>query len=167
MSLTYVGSLSIAALVPTTFALFASLTPYIQAQLTGNLDMSANLSILPPSLSETVTIAGQILADLQAALALGLTLPSVDLSVSLNAQIAILAAFIASLEALIALGGAAGIDVFTYAGTVNGLGPALTGELANGSPSGGTAFDASNALVLLTRSSATWDSMVTFFGGIA
>ena len=105
--------------------------------------------------------------DLKAALALGLTLPSVDLSVSLEAQISILAAFVASLQALIALGaGSAGIDVFTYDGTVAGLGPALTGELATGAPSGGLPTDHADALVMMTRVSSTWTAMVDFFGGL-
>ena len=167
MSLVYVGSMSLAVLVPTSFALFASLDAGIQAQLTASLAAKANLSVLPPSLEATVTLAAKILADLKAALALGLTLPSVDLSVSLEAQISILAAFVASLQALIALGaGSAGIDVFTYDGTVAGLGPALTGELATGAPSGGLPTDHADALVMMTRVSSTWTAMVDFFGGL-
>ena len=165
MSLQYVGSLSLAELVPTSFALFAQLDVYIQAQLTGAITASLNISILPPTLVATVTVAASILADLQAALALGLTLPSVSLSASLNAQIAILAALVASLNALIALGGGS-IDAFTWSGPVDALGPAVTGELASGAPSGGSPFDASNAMLLLTRSQTTWTAMSSFFGGI-
>lgn len=166
MSLQYVGSLSLAGLIPTSFALFASLNASIQAQLTGQLAMSANLGILPPTLEATIQVAVTVLADLQAALALGITLPSVDLSVSLNAQIVILEALIASLQAVIVLGSAAGIDAWTWDGPVNGLGPALGAALAFGSPSGGLGTDHSNALVLITRVSATWSAMATFFGGI-
>ena len=166
MSLQYVGSLSLAGLIPTSFALFASLDVYIQAQLTGQLAMSVNIGILPPTLEATIAIATTVLADLQAALSLGLTLPSVDLSVSLNAQIAILEALIASLQAIIVLGSAAGIDAWTWDGPVNGLGPALGAALAFGAPSGGFGTDHSNALVLLTRVSATWTAMNAFFGGI-
>lgn len=163
MSLVYVGNLTLAGLIPTSFALFASLDAYIQGELTGQLHMQANLSILPPSISATITIAENILADLQAAIAL--SPPSISLSASLSAQIGILEAFIATLQAILVLSGGS-IDVWTWSGPVNGLGPALTGALAGGAPSGGLPTDPSNALVLLTRSPATWTAMSTFFGGI-
>ena len=168
MSLVYVGSMSLDVLVPTSFALFASLTPSIQAQLTAALGAQANLSIMPLTLQATITVVESILADLKAAAALGLTLPSVDLSVSVQAQITILAAFVATLTALLELtgGASAGIDVFAYDGTVGGLGPALTGALAAGAPSGGLPTDHADAAVLLTRSSATWTAIETFMGGL-
>ena len=169
MSLTYVGSLSIGAIFVSTFAALTALDAKIQAELTASLGMQAHVGVVPGNIAATISLAQSILANLQASATLAP--PSVSLSASVSAQVSALEALIASLTALLALsgagggGGAAGIDVFTWSGPVNGMGAALSAELASGAPSGGSSTDASNALVLLTRSPSTWASLSTFAGG--
>ena len=57
---------------------------------------------------------------------------------------------------------AAGIHSYAFAGAVNAFGGELSAALAGGVP-GGTPAEASNAIVLLTTVSATWDAMAQVF----
>jgi hypothetical protein len=171
MSLQYVGSLSIGAIFPTVFAAFASLDTNIQAQLTGALNMQISVGGIPANVAATIEVAASILANLEASASLAP--PSISLSASLSANIAALESLIASLSILLAFesagegGGAVGIDVFAWSGPVGSFGAAIASALASGAPSGGAPADPSNAFVLLTRSSATWAAMSSFFAGAA
>ncbi len=57
---------------------------------------------------------------------------------------------------------AAGVSAYAYAGTVNELGAAVTGELSGGLP-GGSPTAPCNAIVLVTSLPATWSDMSQLF----
>ena len=156
------GELSLATLIPGAFSLFAQLDVNIQAQLTAAIGVQANLSLVPPSIKLMADLAGSIAAKLAADVALGLSPPSVDLSVSVNAQVSLLLQLQASLTAMIALG-SAGAEVYTWSGPLGQFGPALTTAL--GAIPGATPTDASWGLVLETRVPAAVVQLETFFAG--
>jgi hypothetical protein len=60
---------------------------------------------------------------------------------------------------------ATNVSCFAYSGAVNGLGAAVTTELAAGDPAGGAPTDACHAFVLLTRTPGTWTTMQSLLGG--
>lgn len=173
MSLAYLGSLTLSAAVPAGEACAVAGAAGINAALP---DIAARLAALaafspsPPSFSADLALAGQIITSINAAIALGLTPPS------LSAQLAIVAALVADLQAavlainaqlaivvgfssLLATGGVFG---YAYTGAANGLGAALTTQLATGFP-GGAPGDSSHALVLATTSGGTWTAMQSVF----
>jgi hypothetical protein len=175
VTLDYVGSLSIGGAIPGAATAAAAgaaginlALPDIQARL------AALVAFTPQqgsSFAAQLALAQQIVAGVQAAIALGLSPPS------LSAQIAIVAGLVAALEQAVlavhaqldivldfqALLAAAGIHVYAFAGQADELGPALTGELAAGFPGGTGGNQATNALVLATTVPATWAAMSAVF----
>jgi hypothetical protein len=162
------GSVSIGALVPaigTAQAAIAGAIAPAVAELSAKLAgaISVQLAMTVPALP-TVALAGaaQALASLRAtvnspqgaSLQLGAAVAQIA---SLKAQIAGLQAQLSLAASLGSLAATGGISAYSYDGTVDGLGPALTSEL-----SGGGAAHA-NALVLVTSSPATWSAMRTAF----
>lgn len=149
MSLVYLGSLTTADVCPALPIALASALPRIQAQLAGAINASAQLTLTPPTIFLALELSTQLVANIQASIALGVQVPA--LSVQLN----LLASLILSLEIeLGALGfdlGAAGIHAYAYAGPANGLGPALPSSFP-----GGATTDFTNALVLATSVPASW-----------
>lgn len=173
MPLVYVGELSIGGAVPgaadAAIAGVAGINlalPDIQQRLAALLAWSPT----PVSFTAQLALAQAMVSSVTASIALGLPVPSI------LAQIAIIGALIAELEAAIAavavqLGlitafqvhlGAAGLHVYAYSGPANGLGGAVTVALAGGLPGGGPT-DATNALVLATTIPATWTAMQAVF----
>lgn len=137
----------------------------LNARLNGALALSASLTLHPPTLSGSLDAVIALLASLEAALELGLPGVSFQLEAvakakaALEAQLSLLFEFTASMS-----GG--GAYVYTYSGPGNGLGAALTSELATSWPGGAGSDLPANALVLGTTSGATWTAMSSFFGGI-
>ena len=169
MSLTPLGSLALSAVVPGAAAAAAAgeigieaALPGIQAQLTALASFTPTLDL--GGLSGDITIAGNILADLQAALALGLTPPSLQaqldivagLVLTLNNLVILINAQLQIILDLIALLATAGVDAYAYDGPADQLGAALTAQYAGDT-------DHANALVLVTKIGATWTAMSTLF----
>jgi hypothetical protein len=173
MTLAYVGSLSLADAVPGAAAGAIAgqagingALPDIQARITALAAFSPSFG----SFVADIALANSVIASINVAITAGLSPPSI------GAQLAIVAAMVASLEAtavaidanltivedLLALLATAGVFAYAYAGTADGLGAALTTELAAGFPGGGPT-DATNALVLATTSSPTWTAMTSLF----
>jgi hypothetical protein len=172
MSLVPIGELSLSAALPGGAAACAAgqtginlALPDIQARLAA----LASFTPSPGNLPALIALAESIIAAIEAAIAAGIIPPS------LSAQIAIIAALVADLEAavlavnmqlsivvnLLGLLASAGIFAYAYDGRTDGLGPALTTELAGGLP-GGSGGDHCNAIVLATSVGATWTAMSTW-----
>lgn len=167
MSLVSVGSLSLAVAVPGAAGAAVAGAAGINAALP---DIEARIAALasfapsPGDFSADISLANNIIADANLAISVGLTPPS------LSAQIAIIAALVADLEAavvsinanltivtdLISLLAAAGVDAYAWDGANDAFGPALTTALG-----AGTAH--CSGLVLKTTSGATWTAMSTLF----
>jgi hypothetical protein len=157
MTLALVGEMTIQAALP--FPALAGVLVDLQLRLSAMIDFSVKLGLPGLSIAAQLQLAAQITAALQASLAIGITPPS------LNIQLGIVLSAIALLEAQIALFGvllAAGVFVYVYDGPTNGLGAALTTELATGFP-GHAAGTHANVIILGTVDAATWTAMQVVF----
>ena len=155
MSLVAVGEMSVGAAVPAGVELAAIADATAGAQLTALAGF--NVSVDLGGLSADLLLAGQIAAGIQAAITAGLTPPSVqaqlDIVAALKAELEALLAIVANLVGLFAT---AGVKVYAWDGTASALGAALTSELAGDG-------NHSNALILLTEIGATWTAMGSVF----
>lgn len=173
MSLDYLGSLTLATAVVGAEVGATAGAAGINGALPDIAARLAALSSFAPvagDFAADLALANSIVASLTAAISGGMTPPSIA------AQIAIIEALIASLTAtvaavnanltivtdLLALLSTGGVFAYAYAGPANGLGAALTSELAGGFP-GGAPTDATNALILATTAPATWTAMQALF----
>ncbi len=167
MSVTSVGSLSLAVALPGANAAAIAGAAGINAALPDIASRIAALAAFAPqpiSFLANIVVAQGIITSLQAAIAGGISPPSI------SAQIALVAAQLAALE-LTAVGinasltivtdfisalAAAGIDVYAFDGARNVLGSELAAAV------GGSAVHA-NAIVLVTTNGATWSAMQSVF----
>lgn len=160
MTLTYLGSVGIGAVIPgVEAALSVSLTD-LQARI------DALLAFTPVEIDFSVQLdlAQQIVLSIQAAITAGLVPPSISAQVALVANL--LLGLEAQLQIILQLQNlllTAGVDAYSYDGTVGGLGGELTAALTGGLPSGGTGATHCNALVLITSIGATWAAMGEVF----
>jgi hypothetical protein len=171
--ITYLGSLSIGGVLPGAAAATVAGMAGINAALPdilARLDALAAFAPQPVSFSAQLGLANQMVTSVQAAISLGLPIPSIAAQLaivgalvsdllaavsSVNAQLEILADF----ELLL---GTAGVHAYAYAGDTGDLGAEFASELSGGTP-GGAAGDAANALVLITTIPAVWAAMGEVF----
>lgn len=158
--LTYIGSVTVGASIPGALAAIALAIPDLQARI----DALVAFSPAAINLSADLAVAVGMVANITAAISLGITPPSI------SAQIAIVLGLLADLQARLAaiaafsgLCASAGVHAYKYDGTAAGIGATLTTELASGYPGGSGPSEHSNAIVLATTSGATWSAMVGVF----
>ncbi len=173
MTIVHVGELTIGEVVPgATVACDAGVAginaalPDIQARLAA----LAGFNPQPFSFDAQLAQAESIVTSTQLAIQFALPAPSLDFQIAMKeAQIAELLVIIEGINAQLslvlgvqALLVAAGVSAYAYDGPVNGLGAAVTGELAGGLP-GASPTASCNALVLVTPLPATWGDMSQLF----
>ena len=160
-TLTNLGEIELAAVIPGAVAALAIAVPDLQARLDallqfnpGAIDLHANLAI-----------AEQLVLDIKAAIALGITPPSI------SAQIQIVLGLVASLKAMLAAIAAfkglltAKAFVYAYTGTTGGYGPLISAELATGF-AGGTSLDQATILTIGATAQASVTAMAGVFVGV-
>lgn len=160
MTVTALGSLTVAAAVPGMYATVIAGASGINAVLPGlAAELAALSAIVPTPTSPTAQLAqvAQITASINAGITAGLPVPDVigilaaliaELSAkvgSLNAQLAIVTGFNAALAT-------GGIAAFAYDGAVGSLGAEL-GAAVGGGPTH------ANALALVTTDPAAWAAL--------
>lgn len=153
--ITPLGTFKLSVLLPGVVAALALAVPDLQARVDALLAFSPGEIDLTASLS----LAESIIADLTAALTLGITPPSIA------AQIAIIAGILeglqANLSAILAFQNllvSGGVFAYAYDGNINNAGSELGAQLAVDYP--GAAGNAHcNALILGTQIGATWTAM--------
>ncbi len=161
--LTLVGEVSIGALCPLVVGATADVFAELQAKLAGLVQLSATLTVTPPTLAANLQAAIALVAALTLAIEAGL--PGIDF------QITAVAALIASVEAnlvlLLQLQEVLGAElyVYTYSGTAVGFGPAVTNALIGGWPDGSSPASPAAAIVLVATTPAARVGMTAFFGG--
>lgn len=171
MSLTPLGSISLAAAVPLAATASAAIgvavgasQGQVQAQIDGCIAAAADLTLNPPSLILDGNVAAQLVAAVAVEVAAGVVVPtlSAQLTAIADAQ-AILSAVLGLLSAQLAISAnldgvlaAGSVEAFAYDGAAEDLGAALTAQYA-----GDTSH--CNALILLTKIGATWVAMSTLF----
>jgi hypothetical protein len=157
--ITYLGSLTIGACLPSTAAVLATAYADLQARVTA----LASVTFAPIVFTAQLALAESIVASINAMITLGISPPTI------SAQIAIVTALLAELEAELAiilnLQGLflqAGVFAYRYSGRADAFGADLTTALSAGFP-GGTGADNTNALVLATTTPACWSAMQGVF----
>jgi hypothetical protein len=153
------GSVSLGFCLPGAFAALAVAIPDLQARVDALIDFAPSLG----GFSADLSLAGGIETNLEGAIALGLTPPS--LQVQIDAVLDLLALLQVQLALVLGfadLAATGGIWAYAYDGRADGLGPALSAELSAGFPGGGPA-DHANAIVLCTTVGATWSILGQVF----
>lgn len=161
MTVAYLGSLTVGEVFPAFAGMYAGILADLEAKLAGAASLAASLALHPPTLVANLALAGELVAALTAAIAVGD--PGVDIQIaavaayieSLNVSIAALAGFEAAM-------GSAGVHAYTYDGTAAAFGDELAAQVGGGFP-GGVASDHCNALILATTIPATWAAMGEIF----
>lgn len=166
MSLVYVGSQSLATLVPSVYLSIGKVGVALNAAFGGNLEVSANFTVSPPDLSFYLAGIAQMVADLTTSIGLGLPNVSFDVSASLDliAELELSFSLLVALEAL--LGAAIGIYAFGYEGLGNALGAAVTTTLATQWPDGTPSSGSANALLIGATSSIARSQLGLFLDAL-
>ncbi len=175
MALTYVGSLNLLALCPSVALSLGIPSLQLGASLTGNLALSASLTLTPPTAA--FYLAAAIETQVQLLLAESLGAPDFSFSVSdvvsLQADLNASFSLLASLSALLSLSLAGGgVYAFSYSGAADGMGAALTSELAVSWPDGVSTSGTAYALIFGASSSGSppspiaQTSMTDFLNGL-
>lgn len=147
MSLTYVGAVSLPALVPSVYASIGAAGVAISAAFQGNLSVSASFSASPPTLPTILAGLTAFEVSLVEALALGLPPISFDVTVTATLVASLNLAFdlLIVLDALLAAN--IGIYAYSYTGLGNAMGASLTTALATTWPDGAPTNTATNAFI--------------------
>lgn len=164
MTVADLGTMTLGAAIPAGLSLVAAVelsvgiaAPDITAQLALAVGFEAQASL---DMNAQIDIALAIIAQLEAAITLGITAPSlslqasiaVDVSADLSLKLGTLNAQLSLALGLGLLFAEAGVRVLTFDGAQNDFGAELTTEL------GGDTSQAW-AVVLLTQASAAWTAM--------
>ena len=160
MSLTYLGGISIGAAIPGVGAALAISLTDLQARITALLSFSPG----EVDFAAQLALAEQLVISIQANITAGITPPSISVQIALIAGL--LAALRAQLLIILQLQNlllTGGVDAYAYDGTAAAMGGEITTALASGLPSGGTGATHVNALILVTRLTATWSAMTQVF----
>ena len=173
MGLTYQGELTLGAIFPAISAQFAADIVFDTAQLLNlNLGLTAllNLQISPPTIAFSIGLVGQILANLQLALSIGVPNITVGFDASIIASIeASIAALQITLNLLLAIQAnftTAGVFAYTYSGSGAALGGTLTSNLATQWPDGSPSSTSGTAIILAAVAPAASASMAAVFSGL-
>lgn len=166
MALTYVDHLILPAVVPSVQLSIGLPAIAINANLQGALALNAELSITPPTIAVYLAALVEIEAQLTAAIALGLPSVSFDFSatVALVAQLELAFSLLIDLEALLAA--SIGMYAFTYTGTGDALGAAVTAELASTWPDSQPTNTATTAMIFGGVSTVEQQAIADFMNGL-
>jgi hypothetical protein len=155
----YLGSKSVGGCMPSTLTAVGALEaqlPSLQAQVAGLIALQARLNLTPPSIGASLDAALELVAALQAAIAIGVSGPDFQLAAVLE-LLAKLQIELGSITAALAISvslGASGVHLYAYTGEAAQLGSAFQSELASGFP-GGQPDDEAYAIMLATTTPAT------------
>jgi len=164
--LTYVGSMSLAALVPIVYASIGAVGVSLSASFEGNLAVNAQFTATPPTLSARLAAVADFNASLATAIGLGLPNISFDASASASLIADLDAAFglLLSLEALLAA--SIGIYSYSYTGAGDTFGAAVTSALASSWPDGAPTNTSTNAFVFGAVASISQTVLAEFLDGL-
>jgi hypothetical protein len=165
MTATLVGSLNPGLLNPISLSCLGAAGAQLSAQLTGALNLQAQVAVTPPTLALQLEALLSAVAQLQAGIALGL--PAVSFSVTQAAAlVASIEAQIGLLGVLTALLGGPAMYVYEYSGgTVSTLGTDIAAGLS-GSPPPGLVPSSSVAGLLIGAGVTDWVTLSPYFGGL-
>lgn len=165
MSLTYDGSMTVGALLPSVQTqIGADVTATTNEIATANAALTS-IGAQHPTLSASITNVTAMLAQLNAAVGLGLPDITANITANFTSLIASLNATLSILTGLQSNMSAGGVFAYRWSGNGNAFGADLTTELATHYRDGSLSSNPGNAIVLLTTTPATWTAMQAFFSG--
>lgn len=160
MTVVYVGGETIGSALPGVQGAILQAMGDVQAKIAAAVNFAPNLT--PPSIAADIQANGQILANLQAAAAIGIEPPSISAQLDIMASaVLVLKAQLQIILDLLNLFTAA-VHVYAYQGQTDALGGEFTTELSAGVP-GGVGTDLANALLLITTIPADWAAIAQVF----
>lgn len=162
MSLAYIGEINLGVLTPVALGCAASLTAALTADLALLLDLQIGLGLYPPSIGVSISAVITLIAQLNAAITIGLTLPTVNFMAEVIADLELTLAIPLAFSLL--LGGGAGIFCYAFGGSGAAFGPAISSAISNSWPDGTSGAASANAAVLATTVPAVWDDVLGFCG---
>jgi hypothetical protein len=166
MALTYVADLSLLALCPSVALSIGVPAIAFSADFSGNVALNASLSVSPPTVAIYFSALEDLLVQLNLAISFGA--PSFSFSVSdvlsFQAQLELALSLLVTLEGL--LSASIGVYAFTYSGVANGMGSALTTELATQWPDGAPTTASCNAWIFGAMSSIAQTQLAAFLNGL-
>lgn len=139
MTAALVGNVSIGQVVPTTASLIAAAVADLTARLAGIAQISATISITPPTLALTLVALAEATLAIEAQIAVTAALGLPEVSIDLTAMLAIAADLNAQLALLIGLSltlGTAGIFAFTHNGDATTYGAEMQAQVSAVAPAG-------------------------------
>ena len=160
-SLSYVGSLTLGAAVPSVTGVLGSMFADLEARVAA---LGAfRPQVIPPDFN--LGLAESIVGGVKLGASAGITPPSIDFQIGLiQAELLAVKLQLAALLRIQVAFGTPGVHAYAYvAGRADQIGPELTTELASGFPGGAGGGDLSFALVLGTNSGVAWDAMSQVF----
>lgn len=159
MSLAYLGSLTVGGCMPAVAGVYADLIVNLQSQLAAQQGLVLALQTNPGkfTMAGSLAFAQELLTSVQAQIALGVELPSIQ--VQLNLALAVVAQLQIAIDALLAVEfGTAGVHAYAFDGATSQLGAELGAATSGGFP-GGQPTDHANAIVLATSVPAAWAAL--------
>jgi hypothetical protein len=169
MGMTYLGSETLSATIPLLASAAASIglavgtsMPQVSASIAGIIAAEAQIALNPPTLAANISVANQLVVSIQAAIDLGLELPSLSVQLGIMAavvadltiQLGILQAQVDLAANILSVLATGGVHLYVYDGVVSALGSSCPTSLPGGAPT-----DHVNALILATSSGATWSGI--------
>jgi hypothetical protein len=158
VSTEYLGSLSTAQLAPGIGIPLATLIGELQAQVAALAEASLSIDLGSLSFAAQIEALLDLVAKLQASLALGLEPPSVSFSAQIQLDLQAKLALLLELQSAL---GAAGIHAIRYAGRADDMGSEVS-DAVSGLP-GVQASDACAGLVLLATAPAAIEALRKVF----
>src|SRR6185312_2790264 len=167
MALLFVAELPLPAIVPSVNLSIGIPAMSINANLQGALDLNASFSISPPTIGVYIAALVDVEAQMTAAIGLGLPSVSFDASAAATLVASLNAAFglLVTLEGL--LSASIGLYAFTYSGVASSMGAAVTSELATQWPDGAPSSGPCNAIVLGAVSNVAQMQLASFLDGLS
>lgn len=157
----FLGELTLGGAMPAGSAAIAATLPDLEARLAA----LQNFNPQPGSIAANLSLAQDILQNVQQGIALGLSPPDISAQIAevLSALNALQANLVVALTFKDALD-SGGVYLFHYQGTAGALGSEFAAELSSGLPGAGGAGQATQAVVLAAVAPATWTAFQTVFG---
>lgn len=158
MAAEIIGQVSIGQCIPTTASLVAKALVDVNAKIAGILSLQASLTISPPSLDLQLTAALDLVAALQAQIALGIKLKLPAIQVDLTVALSLLADLNASLAVLLALSvtlGTAGVFVIKDEGDSQRFGSDMQTVVSGIAPPGNVV----HSITLLATDPAVFEAL--------
>ena len=156
--ITYLGEISIGAAIPVPYAAVLDAFADLQARVAALANLS--ITVQPTSYPAQLLLLAQMVANIEAMIALGLSPPSI--AIQITATLALVDELRLKLSLILAIPFDSTLHAFVYTGPTDLLGPEVTTALSAGLPGSGVTSD-TLALVFAATSAESKAAMTVVF----